>query len=61
MLASSSPERLCGGKVDLGRIAGDDRLGTEAESSQEHEHLLRVEFCASSRMMKAWFSVRPRM
>jgi hypothetical protein len=28
-----------GGEVDLGEVAGDDRLGTEAEAGEEHEHL----------------------
>jgi hypothetical protein len=31
-------------------IAGNHRLGAEAEARQEHLHLLGVVFCASSRI-----------
>ena len=29
------------GQVDLGQVAGDDRLGADADARQEHLHLLR--------------------
>jgi hypothetical protein len=59
-IAARSPERAAG-QVDLGDVAGDHDLGTEAEPGEEHLHLLGVVFCASSRMMNASLNVRPRM
>ena len=49
------------GQVDLGDVARDDHPRAEAEARQEHLHLLHEVFCASSRMMNASLSVRPRM
>jgi hypothetical protein len=45
----------------LRHVAGHDHLGAEAQAREEHLHLRRVVFCASSRITKASLSVRPRM
>ena len=55
--ATARPTR----EIDLRHVAGDHRLRVEAEAGQEHLHLLRVVFCASSRTTKLSLSVRPRM
>ena len=39
--STKPPARSVGRKVDLGRVAGDDGLRFEAETGQEHLHLLR--------------------
>ena len=38
--ASTSPEVAAGRQVDLGHVAGDHRLGAEAQAGQKHLHLL---------------------
>ena len=61
VLHLDEPGALLARQVDLRHVAGDDDLRAEAEPRQEHLHLLGEVFCASSRMMKLSFSVRPRM
>jgi hypothetical protein len=57
----TQPDSRPAGQVDLGDVTGDDHLGAEPEPGQEHLHLLGEVFCASSRMMNASLSVRPRI
>ena len=69
--APSTPSRMrkrfvqpfgaAAGQIALRRIAGHHHARIFAQPRQEHLHLRRGQFCASSRMTKARASVRPRM
>ena len=38
--ASTTPERLFGGKIDLGHVAGNHAFGMRPDAREQHEHLL---------------------